>query len=156
MQFTKIRFDGEKVELKWHEQHGEETREVHFTSNEAPLPGLPAALKAFAGPIMVLLGLPGDYGAQGSVRSVSIRDKEGSSGIVASMTVPSSFTNGPFVINTPLAWQQPEDDNIGVIADLFECLATLKDEATKYLTGERAQMELPTETTDEGTDVDEN
>ncbi len=142
MQFTKIRYDGSNVELTWEEADGEETRTTKLFSTDPPKKPFQEALNAFLPNVLELLELSEQYGQDMSVRSVSVQHKRGGSeGLVVSCVKSLPETNAPFVLHTPYLLLL-EDEADSVVASMDEALSDLRQQAQRYLDGDRAQGNL--------------
>lgn len=152
MKFSKIKFNGYRVELIWSTRAPgslDET-ETKLSSGAAPRPEFVAAFNAFKPLALDLLELP-EYGEGFIVTGLSINeeDNDGRGGLVITSMKTLKQANAPLVLNTPHL-REPVDDNQDGAAGFYTegmsgALATMLGEAKRYVNGERAQQELALE-----------
>jgi hypothetical protein len=149
MEFTKIKYGAEGVELaqKIKGSGGTETRD--FTCKTPPLAEYPAALKAFVPYVMELLGLPKEWRDDLTVTTLSIDEevKTGKLGLVVTALLPVEKANDrPLVLNTPRMREWEDDGNpqpAGTFGDEITALiAEAQIQARRYYKGERGQVEM--------------
>ncbi len=147
MRFTKIRFDGHEVELRWREGGDNTRRKTEEISKDTPKQGFDAALQALVPEILSFLELPASYADNFLIRSVAIKyDDEGERrGVVVSATKELTKSNSPLNINTPVL-KEPKDTEQAEAGANFSSLAfaqlieDLITEALRYLEGHRADV----------------
>lgn len=147
MNFTKIKFNGEKVSLSWTEKKSGGTEIEHnLHSAQMPSPDLPAALKAFDKFVEELIEVPRDWMATLKVTGLSINEEEdGRSGLVITCLKKVGAANGPLVLNTPHLRQPLKlgEEGPGFFMDGMEGAIESADRAaTGYVDGKRAQRNL--------------
>jgi len=144
LRFTKIRYDGETVELEFEEKSGKDYITSTLRSKSAPDPEFEATLSAMKPELLKILQLDRKYGEDVTVRSVAIKyAKDERSGIVITATKPLRLLNAPFVINSPHLPEPNEDGSAGgMSSDLVRLLNRLEELAEHYKAGERAQGEM--------------
>lgn len=147
MELTKVRLTAEEVRIEYREANARGTRTVHYTSADAPLPEFKTALLAFRPYVLAVCGLREEgLSERLGVRGVTVSyDSTGRRGLTVTGLLEVTRSNAPLVLNTPLVWEESEEDEASpsfLRADELGLLATLTDQAERYLAGERAQMSL--------------
>lgn len=152
MRFTKIKFNGEEVNLEWREafEDGDE-KVTTLKSDEAPARPFNTAMQAFGQLVCTLCSLPDIYLQDMMIRGINIRHSDRGRGLIITGAKPVEHTGSPFVVNTPylLEQQRDEDGNIPEGQEenefktaLFQAVDRLAAEAESYLAGHRAQGRL--------------
>lgn len=149
MNITKIKYDGEKVEISWKDVGVGGTETTHTqTSRQTPSPRFVAALHAFVPIVVDLLRLPEGYEIGLRVQSLSINYEEGDGReglVVTSLKDLKDTFNAPLVLNTPHLRQVVDDEEDGrsgfLTSELSSALAVARGAAERFLDGERAQVD---------------
>ncbi len=155
MKLTKMHYDGAKVSMEYEEEEGrgmgkKDVKTTTFRSDQAPLPALPAALKAFAPYVMRLFGLSekGKYVDTLEVRGVTVRyTKDGRRAISVSAIQKTARTNGPAIFNTP-ELEEHSDESTGATclrSDEIELLDEAEKQFILFINGHREQLTLKLE-----------
>lgn len=148
MRFTKIKWNGEKVELRWTTHSGEtlDTIEHKLVSYDPPEPEMEEAFAAFVSPVLDILELPEMYGKDLRVTGASVNwgGESDRMGVVLTCLKDLAETNAPLVLNTPhLKEEDPEDGNAGQMPQkMVRMVDELQSRAARYVNGHRAQGEL--------------
>lgn len=146
MHFTKIKYDGKKVELAWTVQQ-KSTEITHtLTSSEKPLPALPQALNAFNDFVETLLEVQPGWMDNAKVTGLSINTEEdGRSGLVVTSQRKLADTNAPLVINTPHLREPTKlgEEGPGFLPDGVMDLVDYAERAAEdFVKGKRSQGNL--------------
>ena len=151
MKFSKVKYDGKKVELLWTEKQPGGTKIEHnLTSGQAPEKRFKDAIDEFVSFVREILELPAEYTMDGfRVTGVSTNEEEGDgrAGCVITSQKKLAATNAPLVINTPHLREPMEgdanQDGPGFfIAGMEEAIEELHTCARRYVDGEREQRDL--------------
>jgi hypothetical protein len=144
---TKIKHSKGETEISWREENNikGESVEHKLICSESPRPELVSALQEFAGYVIDLCELPGEYGDSLTVTGVSISENDHmGTGIVVTSLKKVTKANSPVVINTPhLSATASCDGGPKWPPYVNGMLTRLESEATLYREGKRAQQELP-------------
>ena len=153
MDITKLKDDGEKVEVRWRrEAFGTEEPTViesKMVSRDRPAQELIDALQAFRDRALDMAGLPKDpdwrEGVQVTGVSVSY-EEDGRRGLVVTMQRPSAYTNAPLVLNMPHAREELIGDDQEIAGALPGEMSRMIDRLAKaaqaYVQGHRAQGDM--------------
>lgn len=147
MRFTKIKVRENGVELSWTVKGSAGTDTVNHESTDKPLETFPAALNAFRGYVVELLGLPKSWLADMTVTTLSLNEEtDGRRGlIVTAVRKIEKAANRPFVINTPLMKERGDntsDAASGIFdPEIIDLIAEAEKQATSYRKGEKAQID---------------
>lgn len=150
MKFSKVKYDGKKVELLWTEKSSGAVIEHKLTSSQAPEKKFVEAMEGFTDFVAEILELSPEYVREGfKVTGVSMNEEEGDgrAGCVITSQKKLAAANAPLVINTPHLREPMEGDaNEGgagfFIAGMEEAIAELHTCARRYVDGERLQRDL--------------
>ena len=148
MQFTKIKYDGKKVELSWTTKTEHEKIEHHITSDESPDVDLVTALRRFVPHVVDLLHVPEQWGRDLRVTGLSLTEEEdGAEGVVITARTPLPATKAPFQFNLPYLKENPEGKELpGFFRDgMGDDLSAARAAAERFVKGERAQQKLALE-----------
>lgn len=149
MRFKDIKITNAGVELDRVEKLADGSQLTQKLSNAArPLPAFMAALQAFTGYAVNLVGVP-DWHNDANVSSVHLSEeaKTNRRGLIVTFTRKiERAKNRTVVINTPLM-HAPVDDQEGTNPGTFpeevtKMIADVEREATRYWNGEREQQEM--------------
>ena len=142
---VKVKFSGPKYEMKWTCANGDEL-EAKFT--EEPRPELAQAMARLIGPCLELLELPGDYADGITASGLSLSYPDGVRGATVTLQKALQEAPAPLVLNTPYLPEEPYSDGGACLPeDLVKAIDEVVDEAKRYLSGERRQMDLFTQVT---------
>lgn len=137
MRFTKIKYDGEKLELRWHTGNLNGTVTEHKqTSTEQPSPEFIRALAAFQAPTEALLEIERDgesYFDRVSGLSISEEDDEGYRGMIITLSASVAELDDELLVNTP---------RIPINSKWLRKVETLEDHAERFTLGARMQGNL--------------
>jgi hypothetical protein len=147
MKFTKIKYDGKKVELSWNEKSKKGTEISHtLTSTEAPAIELKNALNAFERFVEDLLEVAPQWMLTLKVTGLSINEEEdGRAGLVITSQKKLSGANAPLVVNTPHLREVVKlgEDGPGFfLGGMAEAIDEAATAATAFFNGKRAQRTL--------------
>ena len=159
MRFSKIKYNGMKVELTWVTKEEDGTVTEHTCrSHEKPLTPFTDAMEAFAPLAGKCLDFTAKYSESLDITGVSINtvEKTNTRGMVLSFRKDVSGAKAPFFGNTPHLAEGPDgEEGPGYIGEKWwAALADLERAAEAYVKGEREQGELPLGEGDEGEDGD--
>ena len=146
--FTKIKYDGKKVNLYYVVEANEDKH--WFESIQQPTPEFVAALDKLVADVIVICELPIIYITGLKIRGVSlswtIADGEYIMGAVITALKTLSTSNSPLTINTP---HLPAEDYGGnnpnakvLSADCCDNIKELIESAEGFLLGERSQANM--------------
>jgi hypothetical protein len=152
MRFSKIKYNGEKVELEWtiREEDGTETG-CHLVSREKPMPPFRTAMEAFVPLVAKLLGWTANYAKEGMyVTGLSINTEDakkgGARGLIVSGRKDLEGARAPFFFNTPHLREAPPESEKGTPGlygqEWAVALEEVEKQATLYQKGEREQTEM--------------
>lgn len=144
--FQKISGSAKHVALKWTTTEGSSEISHELESDEAPRPEFVKALGAFLGFVLRICELTPKYGDGMEVTSLSIsrNAKSGRLGLVITAKKPVAQSNSPFLIHTPhLSEASESEDGAGAfMVGMADCLDAAIEEATAYINGVRAQVDM--------------
>lgn len=162
MKFSKVKYDGKKVELSWTTKEKGAEIAHHLSSSSRPAPEFTGAMRRFVPIVLSLLELPDSYDDGLQVTGISLNEEEndGRRGVVITSQKKLEAANAPLVLNTPHLREPVKDeeaDRPGFFPDEMEdAIAHAERAASEYLEGKRAQGDLFTKgetRTDERTPV---
>lgn len=150
MYVQKVRLTRSKVAVEYKTPTGESHS---LECSDAPLPSFVAAIHALAALILDVLHLPSDYGEHLTPTGLTLTDKQEAKLVTITGKKDLPDAHAPFNIATPLRFlAHPEtegsysppltDDQVALVEEVLE-------EAKKYVKGERAQGQLPLDSTDD-------
>lgn len=144
----KVKFDGLKVRLEYQQRRPDDRYdELAIASFDRPAPELPAALRDLAQDLCDIGELHPSYAEGLAIRSVSFTYAEnGVMGAVITGLKSVKTAKSPLVLNTPFLTAGPmnNSDSGPFFGDpCLKRLATLSEEAIRYINGEREQPVLP-------------
>jgi hypothetical protein len=151
MRFSKVRFNGARVEFAFIETEEGRTggeKVTLYKNNTLPLPEFTAALQAFGPLVCGLLKLPAAYREEIKVVSVAMNweEKDERSGCTVHATKEIAGANGPFNIHTPHLRQPLTDEETGATGfydnEWAEAIEELITQAIRYINGQRSQADL--------------
>lgn len=146
MLFTKIKWDGNKVELKWETNPNDDTVTHELTSYDPPEPEFEEALQELIPDVLALLELPEGYGEDMDVTGLSISYSGDSDrmGVVVTCQKELTDANSPLVLNTPhMKEEDPEDPNPGQMTRrMKKRVEGVQGRASRYVNGFRSQQDL--------------
>jgi hypothetical protein len=147
MNFTKIKYDGKKVELHWNEKRPKGTDLTHtLTSTEPPAPEMRKALDKFDSFVEELLEVPSIWMDSLTVTGLSINEEEdGRQGLIITSQKKLAGANAPLVINTPHLREPTKlgEEGPGFFIDgMSEATTTAEEAAENFVKGKRAQRSL--------------
>lgn len=149
MKFTKIKWDGKRVELAWTDKTvaGTETEHV-MKSYGQPSPMFRAVFTNFARIVIDFLELPESWLDEMRVTGLSINEEEGDgrAGLVITSQKKVIGANSPIVLNTPhlreaVKGEESESDGF-MTDDMMSAVESAWTVAARYLNGEREQIGL--------------
>jgi len=141
LQFTRIKHDGQVVELDYLTEHGEDSAKTELSSESPPSPEFVATLHGLKRPMLKFLEMPTSYGENIEVRTVALKYAKGDfSSFVVTAIRPLKFSNGPLVLNTPNI-NIPEGDAPSCIDEMIGLIEDLILHAAAYEQGHRAQLD---------------
>lgn len=152
MKFTKIKYDGKKLELVWSTSPSpllEVTNSIE--SKLEPVAAFPNAMAAFVPMVITMLKLPPEWLSGLSVTGVSLsEDKDERRGVVLTARRPIEQANqAPLILNTPYLkepLEAKEENAVGYWpSGMAEAIEAAETAARKFLGGERAQTEMKLE-----------
>ena len=144
MDFTKIKFDGQKTEIRYFEEHGGGTvhKETVFRCNNERHEDFVYQASRLIEPALEVLQLPQDYSENIEFRSVSLSNNEHQGmGAVITMMKTLPGMNAPFVMNTP-HMHNAEDGDSQMPTEIYERLIKLQEEAEAFMKGKSAQGDM--------------
>lgn len=159
MDFTKIRWDGQRVHLAWLEEQSDSTRrEVRYVCSDPPHEDFELALALLARPVAELLELDEDWvgrtvvnerpnpSAQFHVTGLTLSRQGGDErlGVVVTCQRQLFDAPAPLVLNTPQVTEAGPSsaDGAAMSPDLLAGVTRVIREAERYLGGHRAQASL--------------
>lgn len=137
MEFTRIKYHNETMELEWEEKKKNDTQIVNFASHDEPEQSFLQALQAIGPLVCKLLGLHHDYVSELTVTTVSLK----SGGCVITAQKKIEGFNSPFMIHTPHMKRENEGAST-MPGDLAKAVDHLIEQAGRYVKGHRAQLSL--------------
>lgn len=146
MPYTKIKHNkGTTTLTRVEDRSQQESIEQTLTSHDDPRPAFVEALQALTAYVVRVCELPRGYAEDMRITGVSLSPGE-YGGCVVTALKSVSGANAPVVINTPHVPEVATSDN-GPCLPPWACemLATLEAEADRFWKGERAQVEMFTE-----------
>lgn len=142
----KVKFDGVKVRIEFQRKRADDRYdEAWLASFDHPMRSFIAALIALAPDVCTICELPSDQVDKLQVRGVSFSHTNDIMGAVITALKPVKTAQSPVVLNTPHIPQAPySDGGEGPLLDddTADRLETLRDEAIRYINGEREQPQL--------------
>lgn len=146
MRFSKIKWDGKAVILRWTTRENGGETEVHheLESRQQPHPDFTAAIAAFVMPVLDLLELPPEYAHSFSVVGLSLNEEDdGRGGIVVTCFKKLAETNAPLVLNTPhLREAGDEPEGLFMPSHWLKLIETAEKAAEQFVKGQREQLSL--------------
>lgn len=143
--FTRIKYDGDTVELEFFVLVGATKFASDMSSPDAPGAEFEHALQAFKADVIKLIGLPKQWQIDVVIRSVSISYKNDyqNRGVVISFIKPIERANSPVNISTPYLPEPEEGDTgVGMTPAMIDHLDQLEKLAGLYLAGKTGQVDL--------------
>jgi hypothetical protein len=143
--FTKIKYDGEKVLLRFTDDTENGTGGYEFEETETPSPDLPICLAALAIGVAQICEIDSIplIADKIRVRGVSFNYKSGVRGTVITALLDLEKNPAPLCINTPNIPDEPySEEGPCMPSDIANKLDNLVTAAKMYLKGERAQLSI--------------
>ena len=148
MQLKKIKIKQNEVDIAYEiEMNTSDFKEVKYRSFDKPLPSFYEAFDALKQDVIMILELPDDYEKDLLVQSVafSYGGEDKVMGAVITALKKVSTANSPATLNTPhlgVASYSSSSNGLPVFSGATgNRLYALKDEAIKYLDGDRAEKQ---------------
>lgn len=147
MELRSLKITKKGVNVGWVEQTKDKSdREVIHRGKQPAHSDLLDLLKGLRAPVLRMLGLSSEWGADLEIRKVAVSEQKGGRGLVISGTKPISGMT-PLNVSTPLLHEPGEDaeedeSNPSPVAKVFELLDQIGSEADLYVDGKCAQLEL--------------
>ena len=143
---TKIMLKGSDIHIVTEEEKNGDVIKTDLESDTPPNPEFIKAMKAVGGYIFGMMEFPGEWKQKAEARGVHIGYEEDVRiNIIITTYVPLSKFNGGVCINSPLLREKlPGTPGGGLFAPpkLVDLVKELRDEAEKYIKGDRAQREI--------------
>jgi len=148
MEFTHIAITDKGVDFSLEERGdrgASESKEIHRP--EKPLAEFSDALQAFGPYVTNLLPFTLEKDVELKVRALHLsRGKDGRRGLKVTVSIPcAKVYDNPITINTPLVregGEEPSENACVLSKEVLELIELAEEEATRYLNGEREQLEL--------------
>lgn len=149
MKFTKIKWDGKRVELHWTEKRGPTTDvDQVLKSFDQPSPKFRAVFTNFASIVVQFLELPESWLTELRVTGLSTNEEEGDgrAGLVITSVKNVEGANSPLVLNTPHLREAVKGDEMErdgfMTSEMMEAMSDAWNAAEAYLKGEREQRDM--------------
>jgi hypothetical protein len=148
IRFTKIKYDGSKVQLLYERERKEgDPDEFSLHSGDNPAPEFDQALQALAVDVASICELGAEAAQKLKVRGVTLTYAHDILGACVTALKSLVTANSPLVLNTPhlpsMAYSGNGDDPNPVLPDgMVVRLDALTAQAKRYLDGDRAQGSL--------------
>ena len=146
MNFTKIKYNGDVVELEWGKERDDGSEvSTRFKCFDAPLEDFKKAMIAFRALVAHITDLPGEWVTDLAITGLSINtEKDGRRGLVITAMKKLPTANSPLILNTPhLRELVDEPPGPGFFVDgMDRAIERAEKAATEYLKGKREQVEL--------------
>lgn len=142
----KVKYDGIKVRIEYQRRRQDDRYdEAAIASFDRPLPAFVEVLGALWLDVCNICEFSHKYRDGLVVRGVSFSHTDGVMGAVITALKSVKAASAPVVINTPHIPSAPYGDGAGgpvLPAETIDRLNDVRDEAIRYISGERAQQQL--------------
>ena len=142
MEFTKIKYNKDKVELKYHIEQDE----YKISSFDKPRPEFQQAMQKLVVSVVDICEFPEMYGESIDIISVSLSYSSGIMGATITALKALDTSYAPLVLNTPhLPTQDYSGNNPNaplLPENAIKAIENLIEEAELYLQGKRSQLSI--------------